>query len=166
MSKNPQSRLARMYERPGFLVRRVHQISAGLFELECREISLTPAQFAVISVLAAMPQIDQSGLARAVGYDKVTIMYVLRGLIERGLVARVPANKRAMALSLTKDGVAFLELAHKHTERASAVLLSPFTENQRAQFIKLLKILTVSLEEKARAPLVMPDLAVEQPEAV
>jgi DNA-binding MarR family transcriptional regulator len=157
--KDPHARLARMYDRPGFLLRRAYQISAGVFEEECREIGLTPAQFAVITVLAARPQIDQSSLARSVGYDKVTVMYVLRGLVERGIVARAvsPAKKRAMALSLTKEGQRLLERAQQPTEQAFASLMVPFSEAQEKQFIKLLKILNASLDEKARAPLMIPD---------
>jgi DNA-binding MarR family transcriptional regulator len=152
-----------MYDRPGFLLRRAYQISAGLFESECRDISLTPAQFAVLSVLAAVPHMDQSSLARSLGFDKVTMMYVLRGLADRGLVMREtsPTKKRSIALSLTRAGLALLEKAQEPTEHASATLLSAFTPTQQKQFIKLLKILTETLEDKARAPLVMPDFVVQ-----
>ena len=158
LPKNPQVRLVKMFDRPGFLLRRAHQISAGVFEEECRDIGLTPAQFAVLTVLAASPGIDQSSLARSAGYDKVTIMYILRGLIERGFVNRSPApgRRRLLELSLTDDGAAFLETAQKPTEQAFASLMSPFTDVQKKQFVKLLKILTTTLEDKARAPLSQP----------
>lgn len=148
-----------MYDRPGFLLRRAYQISMGVFENECRELSLTPAQFAVLSVLAAAPEIDQARLARTLGYDKVTIMYVLRGMAERGLVVRgTEAGKgRRVALLLTEAGTALLEQAQAPTEQASESLLAPFTEAQQKQFIKLLKILNASMEDKARAPLILPD---------
>ncbi|HTJ92721.1 MAG TPA: helix-turn-helix domain-containing protein, partial [Pararobbsia sp.] len=88
MRNDTKSRLIRMYDRPGFLLRRAYQISTGVFESECKELSLTPAQFAVLSVLAATPEIDQARLSRCLGFDKVTIMYILRGLEERGLINR------------------------------------------------------------------------------
>jgi DNA-binding MarR family transcriptional regulator len=68
-----------MYDRPGYLLRRAFQISVGAFEDECRELGLTPAQFAVLSVLAAMEDIDAARLARMLGYDKVTIHIALTG---------------------------------------------------------------------------------------
>jgi DNA-binding MarR family transcriptional regulator len=153
-----------MYDRPGFLLRRAYQISVGLFESECRDVALTPAQFAVLSVVAAIPHIDQSSLARSLGFDKVTIMYVLRGLADRGLLVRETSatTKRSIALSLTKAGTALLDKAQAPTEQASALLLSPLTETQQKQFIKLLKILTTSLEDKARAPLVLPEFVGEK----
>ena len=72
--------LSRLYARPGFLLRRAHQISAAVFEDECRAVGLTPAQFGVLTVLRASPGMDQSSLARALGFDKVTVLRVLRGL--------------------------------------------------------------------------------------
>lgn len=163
-TKDPKERLGRMFDRPGFLLRRAHQISAGVFEEECSEIGLTQAQFAVLTVLAATPGTDQSSLARASGYDKVTVMYILRGFFERGLVTKAakPRKQRVMELSLTKDGQRLLELAQIPTERAFASLMSPFTDTQQKQFIKLLKILTTSLGDKARAPLKIPDCAITQ----
>ena len=83
----PAPSLARLYARPGFLLRRVHQISAAVFEDECRAVGLTPAQFGVMTVLRATPGLDQSSLARALGFDKVTVLRVLRGLESRGQVA-------------------------------------------------------------------------------
>ena len=83
--------LSRLYVRPGFLLRRAHQISAAVFEDECRELALTPAQFGVLTVVKAHPGLGQSSLARARGFDKVTVLRVLRGLETRGLVARAPA---------------------------------------------------------------------------
>jgi len=159
MYKDPKSRLIKMYDRPGFLLRRAYQISSGVFEQECRELSLTPAQFAVLSVLAATPGIDQARLSRCLGFDKVTVMYVLRGLVERGLMTRDTGTGRGrrIALALTKKGVALLEEAQAPTEHASASLMDCFTETQQKQFIKLLKILTTSLEDRARAPLIMPE---------
>ena len=159
MRKDPKRRLVSMYDRPGFLLRRAYQISTGVFELECRDLSLTPAQFAVLTVLAAMRDIDQARLSRALGFDKVTIMYILRGLEERKLVKRAIKVERGhrIALSLTPAGVTLLEQAQKATEQASASLLGCFTETQQKQFLKLLKILTHALEDKARAPLIMPN---------
>ena len=163
MPEDLQRRLVKMYDRPGFLLRRAYQISTGVFELECRDLALTPAQFAVLSVLAATPDIDQARLSRTLGFDKVTIMYILRGLAERGLVTRATAagKGRRIALSLTRAGSALLEDAQAPTELASASLLAPFTEAQQKQFLKLLKILTSSLEDKARAPLNMPEFVAE-----
>jgi MarR family transcriptional regulator, lower aerobic nicotinate degradation pathway regulator len=152
--------LARLYARPGFLLRRAHQISAAVFEDECRSVGLTPAQFGVLTVLASAPGLDQSSLARALGFDKVTVLRVLRGLEARGLVHRAAAlkSKRNMAVVLSPEGVTLLQLAAKPAERAYERLMEPLSPEQQAQLVLLLMELTQGLEDRARAAFVPPEL--------
>ncbi len=152
------AQLSRLYVRPGFLLRRAQQISAALFEDECRELALTPAQFGVLTVLKSHPGLGQSSLARALGFDKVTVLRVLRGLQARGLVARAPAlgNKRNVSVALTGRGAAVLEKAQRPAERAYKRLLAPLDKAQQAQLVQLLQLITGGLEDDARAAFVPP----------
>jgi DNA-binding MarR family transcriptional regulator len=156
-SKRSQS-LARLYARPGFLLRRAHQISAAVFEDACRELGLTPAQFGVLTVLQSHPGLGQSSLARALGYDKVTVLRVLRGLQARGLVTRGPAeeNRRSVCVALTPEGEQVLQQAQKPAERAYKRLMAPLDREQQDQLLELLQLLTGGLEEEARAAFVPP----------
>jgi DNA-binding MarR family transcriptional regulator len=150
--------LLRLYARPGFLLRRAHQISAAVFEDECRELALTPAQFGVLTILHAHPGLGQSSLARALGFDKVTVLRVLRGLESRGLLARSPApgNKRNVSVALTAAGASMLEQAQRPAERAYKRLLAPLEKSRQLQLIELLQQLTGELEDDARAAFVPP----------
>ena len=161
--KNPTS-LSRLYARPGFLLRRAHQISAAVFEDACKELGLTPAQFGVLTVLQAHPGMGQSSLARALGFDKVTVLRVLRGLEARGLVARVPAedNKRNISVTLTLEGADVLQQAQKPAEKAYKRLMAPLDKNQQEQLLELLQLLTGELEDEARAAFVPPASASRQ----
>ena len=154
----PFTNLSRLYARPGFLLRRAHQISAAVFEDECRNVGLTPAQFGVLSVLHASPGLDQSSLARALGFDKVTVLRVLRGLETRGLIARAPApaNRRNLSISLSDAGLALLKDAQEPAERAYNRLMGPLDKIQQAQLVDLLQLLTAGLEGEARAAFVPP----------
>jgi DNA-binding MarR family transcriptional regulator len=156
---NAAKDLARLYARPGFLLRRAHQISAAVFEDECTSVGLTPAQFGVLTVLASAPGLDQSSLARALGFDKVTVLRVLRGLETRGLASRLPAadNKRSLSVTLTPAGEKLLELSQKPAERAYNRLLMPLSAEQQTQFLLLLMALTQGLEDRARAVFVPPE---------
>ena len=156
-AKTPAS-LSRLYARPGFLLRRAHQISAAVFEDECHELALTPAQFGVLTVLKSHPGLGQSSLARALGFDKVTVLRVLRGLEARGLVERAPAagNRRNVSVALTAEGAALLAQAQKPAERAYKRLLAPLDKAQQAQLVELLQLLTGELEDDARASFVPP----------
>jgi DNA-binding MarR family transcriptional regulator len=155
--KTPSS-LARLYARPGFLLRRAHQISAAVFEDACKGLGLTPAQFGVLTVLQAHPGLGQSSLARALGFDKVTVLRVLRGLEARGLVSRVPAedNRRNMCVALTAEGAKVLQQAQKPAERAYRKLMAPLDAGQQEQLLQLLQLLTGELEDEARAAFVRP----------
>jgi len=157
LPKTPAS-LARLYARPGFLLRRAHQISAAVFEDACRDLALTPAQFGVLTVLQAHPGLGQTSLARALGFDKVTVLRVLRGLEARGLIARTPAedNRRNMCVALTREGERMLQQAQKPAERAYKRLMAPLDRQQQAQLLELLQLLTGGLEDEARAAFVPP----------
>lgn len=150
--------LTRLYARPGFLLRRAHQISAAVFEDECREVALTPAQFGVLTVLGAHPGLGQSSLARALGFDKVTVLRVLRGLESRGLVARAAAkgNKRNISVALTPAGQDTLAQAQKPAEKAYKRLMAPLDREQQAKLLELLQMLTGELEDHARAAFIPP----------
>ncbi|MDP1741717.1 MAG: MarR family transcriptional regulator [Polaromonas sp.] len=153
-----QHNLARLYARPGFLLRRAHQISAAVFEDECRSVGLTPAQFGVLSVLHASPGLDQSSLARALGFDKVTVLRVLRGLEGRGLIERSPApmSRRNLSIALSVAGLDLLKQAQEPAERAYDRLMGPLDTAQRGQLVELLQLLTEGLEADARAAFVPP----------
>ncbi len=148
--------LTHMYQRPGFLLRRTHQISAAVFESACAGVGLTQAQYGALMVLSSEPGIDQSRLARALAFDKVTVLRVLRGLEERDLVVReVSANsRRHMAVQLTAAGKSLLKKAEAPVHEAYEQLMAPLNEAQRKQLVSLLQTLTDSLGDQARAAFV------------
>ena len=82
-----------LYQRPGFLLRRTHQISAAVFENACASVGLTPAQYGVLTVLSSEPGLDQTRLARALAFDKVTVMRVCKGL-HRSMWAQPASGRR------------------------------------------------------------------------
>ncbi len=145
-----------LYQRPGFLLRRAHQISASIFERACADLALTPAQYGVLRVMQEMPGIDQSSLARALAFDKVTVLRVIKGLQARGLCQRAVAldNRRQMAVRLTPAGAELLRQAIDPVHQAYETLLSPFTQEQRQQFMALLMRLNTELNTEARASFV------------
>lgn len=158
--------LSQLYSRPGFLLRRAHQISAAVFEDECRSVALTPAQFGVLCVLHAHPKLDQSTLARSLGFDKVTMLRVMRGLETRGLIKRsyTRENRRNLSISLSETGLALLKQTQEPAERAYSRLMSPLNKEQQCQLVELLKLLTTGLEGEARAAFVPPTQETDEPD--
>jgi DNA-binding MarR family transcriptional regulator len=148
-----------LYKRPGFLLRRSHQISVSIFERACAGLSLTPAQYGVLSIVQAQPLIDQTRLAKALALDKVTVLRVLKGLQERGLCDREPLarGRRQRAVTLTAAGQALLQQARQPVHQAYEELLSPFTEAEQVMLVALLQRLTQALEREARSSFVPID---------
>ncbi len=146
-----------LYQRPGFLLRRAHRISVAIFERECAELGLTPAQFGTLYVLHHAPGIDQSTLSRALGLDRVTILRVARGLESRGLLARHthPPGRR-LSLMLTAQGQALFAQARPLAQHAVQRLASPLEPDEQQTLTRLLNKLCDALESDARAEVAKP----------
>lgn len=147
--------LPSIYARPGFLLRRAHQLSVGLFERHCAEYGLTPPQYGVLNVLSYAPDIDQITLAKALGYDKVTTSHIVRGLQARGLLTREASSegRRRMVMRLTRQGKTLLGRAAAGAARAHDALLQPLPPEEQAHLLRLLDQLCSALEGEARAPM-------------
>lgn len=59
--------------RPGFLIRRLHQIHVSLFVEECGALGVTPVQFSLLSAAAQPPGLEQARLTQEVGVDRTTL---------------------------------------------------------------------------------------------
>lgn len=150
--------LVELYHRPGFLLRRAHQLSVAIFERECQHLEVTPAQFGVLTVLSHARGIGQSDLSRALGFDRVTTLRIVHALQDRGLVQRRPSanDGRRLELEISVKGRKVLREARAPADRAYQRLLEPLSQRERQQLMQLLAKLCEELEEEARAPLVPP----------
>jgi DNA-binding MarR family transcriptional regulator len=153
--------LDELYSRPGFLLRRAHQIAVGIFVEECAAFGLTPPQHSMLIAIGHCPGLDQAALARAIGFDRATVGQVLGGLEARGLVRREssPTDKRRKTLILTPEGRSLMKKASAAIARTSERLLAPLRENQRRHFVELLLQLTRELNGASRSPVARPSAA-------
>ena len=142
-------------ERPGFLIRRLHQIHLALFAEECAAFGVTPVQFSIMTVAGAQPGLEQVELAREVGVDRTTLTNVLTRLEARGLIARaaVPADRRVKRVSLTAEGKATLTRMNKAAERAHARTIEALAPTERAAFLGALRALVSAGNGYGRAPM-------------
>jgi MarR family transcriptional regulator, lower aerobic nicotinate degradation pathway regulator len=141
-------------ELPGHAIRRLHQISVGIFLQEVGEVGLTPVQFGALQSVSNQPGIDQRSLARSLALDTSTTGGVVDRLEARGWLERraAPADRRVRQLVLTRAGQAALTEATPAMERAQAQILAPLTERQRADFMRLLQQLVAQNNDMSRAP--------------
>jgi DNA-binding MarR family transcriptional regulator len=150
--------LADLYSRPGFLLRRGHQIAVGIFEQECNAIGITSPQHGVLVVADNAPGLDQAGIARALGFDRATVGAVIQGLERRGLLKRQnsAADLRRKSLAVTPKGRAMLLLAQTAVRRTSDRILAPLAPGERQRFVFLLERLTAALNGASRTPVLPP----------
>ena len=152
-STRPPS-LEDIYGRPGFMIRRAHQIAVAIFLEEARESRITPTQYGVLLILERRPGIDQNTLARLLGLDRSTTGMVVRKLAERGLLARATGvgDLRRRELRLTRPGATLLDEIVVGARRAQQRLLSPLPARERRRFLDLLARLTEAFNETTRVP--------------
>ncbi|GHF66689.1 MarR family winged helix-turn-helix transcriptional regulator [Seohaeicola zhoushanensis] len=146
---------------PGHLVRRLNQISTGLFmeRMASAGLTLTPVQFAALNALADRPGIDQATLAGMVAYDRATLGKVVDRLEERGALRRdvSPTDRRARVLELTEAGHALYQSALPHVQAIQPQILTGLNEEERARLIELLEKVTMAGNDMSRAPLRPPE---------
>ena len=75
-------------QRPGFLIRRLHQIHVALFQKNCAAFEITPLQYSLLSALAKRGTADQTTLAADVALDRTTTTGALKRLQLRQFVER------------------------------------------------------------------------------
>jgi DNA-binding MarR family transcriptional regulator len=74
-----------LFGRPGFLIRRLHQLHCALFLEETRDFGVTPVQYSLMTTLAARGEMDQNSLALEIGLERTSVAEVLPRMQERGL---------------------------------------------------------------------------------
>ncbi len=149
------SAYSELWNRPGYLVRRLHQIHIGLFAEEFAGQDITPVQFGMLSVLYADAEMDQLTLSSAVGVDRTSGADVIKRLERRRLVRREPSvsDRRAMSVRITEEGKAWIDAARPRMVRAQDRLIGPLTGPERGQFIALVRKLIEANNDASRAPL-------------
>ena len=95
-----------LWARPGYLLRRLHQIHYALFFQECARFDITPVQYGLLSTLQVNPDLDQNSLGRELGIDRTNVADVLNRLERRGFLERRrgPNDRRTMLTRLTPAG--------------------------------------------------------------
>jgi DNA-binding MarR family transcriptional regulator len=126
-----------LWARPGYLLRRLHQIHYALFYEECAGFDITPVQYGLLTTLSLNPDLDQNSLARELGIDRTNVADVLSRLARRGLVQRRRSRRdRRMVLArLTPAGARLTKKMYRPMRRAQERLLKPLLSAERNPFL-------------------------------
>lgn len=125
----------------GLLLHRVHsalrsEVTATVLE----PLGLVFPQYICMRILSHYPDRSNAELARDTNVSPQAMNMVLRGLEERGLVAR-PASVssgRSLPAALTREGVELLERTDAGVRAAELRLMAGLTGEQRREFKRIL----------------------------
>jgi DNA-binding MarR family transcriptional regulator len=148
----PDDRQLEIFEKPGHLIRRLHQISNSVFIEQARAYDLTPAQYASLLAVEFTPGLDQASLGRTVALDRTTVSVVVGRLIAKGLLERKRGSGRKVALFLTGPARAMIEVMRPRIQCVDDILLDPLNAAEREIFMRLLLKLVDVNNELSRAP--------------
>lgn len=142
-------------DRPGFLIRRLHQIHVALFLEECAAFGITPVQYSVMTALERAGPLDQASLGREIGIDRANATDVVRRLEERGLLRRSAhaEDSRVKLCSLTTAGRSLNRRMRSAVERAHARTIDALPERARAAFVASLRKLVEINNDRGRTEL-------------
>jgi DNA-binding MarR family transcriptional regulator len=141
--------------RPGFLIRRLHQIHLSLFAEECAAFKVTPVQYSILSAVEAQPGLEQASLAQEVGIDRATLANVVARLARRGLVRRQQGkqDRRLKHVLPTAACTRLLAQMEVPARRAHERTIDALKAKERESFLKALAHLVSAGNEHSRAPL-------------
>ena len=139
---------------PGHHIRRLHQIAVAIFLQETESHGLTPVQYAALQTVANAPGTDQRTLAARIGLDTSTVAGVVDRLEARALLQRNASlqDKRVRLLTLTAAGINLLQTVEPAMRLAQQRILAPLPRAERAEFMRMLRVLVDANNELSRAP--------------
>jgi len=139
---------------PGHYIRRLQQIAVAAFLQETEAHGITPVQYAALNQVAKTPGIDQRTLARTVGLDTSTLASVIDRLEARRLMQRKssPDDKRVRLLFLGEEAHRLLDEIAPGILKAQDRMLAPLSRSERAEFMRMLRLVVTENNELSRAP--------------
>jgi DNA-binding MarR family transcriptional regulator len=128
-------------KRPGFLIRRLHQIHVALFQKKCADFDLTPLQYSLLTALARCGTADQTTLAAEVMLDRTTTTGALKRLQSRKFIERAvhSRDRRAQMCRLTKSGERLLQQIEASARAAHHETLEGLSKAEQKRFITMMQ---------------------------
>jgi MarR family transcriptional regulator, lower aerobic nicotinate degradation pathway regulator len=147
-----------LFSRPGFLIRRMHQIHGFLFAEETAEFDVTPVQYSLLTALDALGEIDQNSLAIEIGLERSSVAEVMPRLEGRGLIERRQADydRRVKLVKLTRQGKRLVVKMAPAVQRAHDRTIEHLPPAERDLFMLQLIRLVEANNENSVVPFRLP----------
>lgn len=144
-----------IWSRPGFLVRRLHQIHMAIFLKECAAEQVTPIQWGILTLVAATSGVGHVEIADELGLDRSNVANVVDRLTRRGLLKQniSKVDRRKKSVHITPAGRKLMASFERKAQRAQRRLLETLSAAERHTFMTLLRRLIEQNNELSRAPI-------------
>jgi MarR family transcriptional regulator, lower aerobic nicotinate degradation pathway regulator len=128
-------------QRPGFLIRRLHQIHVALFQKRCAAFEITPLQYSLLSALAKRGTADQTTLAADIALDRTTTTGALKRLQSRHFIERSVhvGDRRAQISRLTKAGATLLRQMEAQARAAHRETVADLSKADQKRLIVMMQ---------------------------
>jgi len=148
-----------LFSRPGFLIRRMHQIHGFLFAEETGDYDITPVQYSLLTTLDAFGELDQNTLAIQVGLERSSVAEVIPRLHARGLVDRTQAShdKRLRLVKLTLKGKRLVAKMSAAVQRAHDRTIDHLLPEEQDLFMLLMIKLVEANNAESLVPFKLPE---------
>jgi DNA-binding MarR family transcriptional regulator len=125
----------------GYFLRRIQVWVFQDFIRTLASIDLRPAQYSVLSVIAANRGLSQADVAQLLGIERARLVRLLDRLEKRGLTQRLasPVDRRSHALQMTPAGQALLKRARALAQVHEANLVDKLGVANHARLIEALR---------------------------
>ncbi len=143
-----------IWERPGFLIRRLNQIHHALF-YETFGNEVTPLQYGLLTALSDQNEQDQTSLCEALGSDRTTLAGSIEQLSKKGWLKYEPSrqDRRRKIVIITLKGKRFLEASQGKMRDAQLKILAPLPPEQQKHFVSLMQTLIEGNDHHVGVPL-------------
>jgi DNA-binding MarR family transcriptional regulator len=147
-----------LFSRPGFLIRRMHQIHGFLFAEETAQFDVTPVQYSLLTALDALGEIDQNSLAIEIGLERSSVAEVMPRLEGRGLIERRQADydRRVKLVKLTRQGKRLVAKMAPAVQRAHDRTIEHLPPDERDLFMLQMIRLVEANNENSVVPFRLP----------
>jgi len=127
-----------------YLIKRAEMaVRAGL-EAALRDLSVTPGQYTILSLLSARADQSSAGLARKAGVTPQSMSETVVQLERKGLISRAenPEHRRTLHITLTPEGSALLEACNSAVDGLEAELFAGLSDEQTGNLRAILQEIT------------------------
>lgn len=125
----------------GYNCRQAYLSIVPYFAKRMAKYDLRPAEYTVITLVNANPNMTQKQLAQAINVSPPNLATLLDRLESRGLVQRQrnPNDKRSQTLVLTTEGRTLCKKADKTASELENEATSMLSDEERAELLRLLQ---------------------------